>query len=167
MTSTKTLMPQKAVGKFLTTVEANQLIRTYKQERWIHNTERIGKEDSLSCWWSIEEIENFIEVAKQNNADGLKFYFGAYDKNYNEIEAYQDRQTLVMVATKESKTDAGIKNKDVYINNENGKNILAFNRGSLCPPECGPKNPGSGIEADPFEIGITIVDKGDNGMVII
>ncbi len=167
MTPTITLESKKAasVGKFLTTQEANNLIRTYKQERWIHNTKRIGKEDSLSLWWSIEEMENFIQIAKQHNADGLKFYFGAYDKEYQEIPEYQERQTMVMVATKESKTNTGIKSKDIYINTEKGKNILAYNRGRTCPPICGE---GVGIdESDPFELGITIIDRGDEGMTII
>lgn len=167
MTPVIALEKTKAVGKFLTTPEANQLIRTYKRERWAYNTERIGKEDSLSLWWSIEEMENFIEVAKQNGADGLKFYFGAYDENYQEVPEYQDRQTLVMVATKESKVETGIRNKDIYVNTENGKEILAYNRGGICPPACGPKTQGDIIESDPFELGITIIDKGENGLVII
>jgi hypothetical protein len=40
----------------------------------------LGKEDSLSAWWSIEELEDFITEAKTHGADGVKFYFGAYGK---------------------------------------------------------------------------------------
>lgn len=165
MTPEIILEKTRAVGKFLSTSEANHLIRTYKQERWIHNTERINKEDSLSCWWTIEEMQNFIEIAKQNGADGLKFYFGAYDKKYAEVPEYQERQTLVMVATKESKTDTGIRNKDIYVNTQNGKNILAFNKGRLCPPFCGQGD--DGVLENPFEMGLTLIDNGDKGMVVI
>ena len=57
------------VGKFVDTAHVDTVIRTYKQERWVHNTERIGKEDSLSTWYSIEELEDFIAAAKENGAD--------------------------------------------------------------------------------------------------
>jgi len=52
------------VGKYVSTQHVDKVIRNYKQERWIQNSERIGKEDSLSGWWSIEEIEDFLEKAK-------------------------------------------------------------------------------------------------------
>ena len=44
------------VGKYVNTEHINTHIRTYKKERWIHNTERLGKADSLSSWYSIEEL---------------------------------------------------------------------------------------------------------------
>ena len=28
--------------------------------KMIHNSERIGKEDSLSVWWSVNELEGFF-----------------------------------------------------------------------------------------------------------
>lgn len=154
------LVKSKKVGKLVNTKHVDNVIRNYKQERWIHNTDRIGKEDSLSLWWSIDEMEEFIATAKTHGADGLKFYFGAYDKNYTEIPEYAGRQTLVMVGTKESETNLGIKNKDIYIQTENGNNILAYNRGTMCPPYCGPVKP----EGD--ELGITIIDRGEKGLLV-
>jgi hypothetical protein len=151
------------VGKFVDTKHVDNVIRNYKQERWVHNTERIGKEDSLSAWWSIEEMEDFIAQAKIYGADGLKFYFGAYDKEYKEMPEYAGRQTLVMVGTKETTTGKGIKNKDIYIQSENGTNILAYNRTRICPPNCGPGNEG----LDDDTLGVTIVDRGDKGMMIL
>jgi hypothetical protein len=44
------------VGKFVTTEHVDSVIRNYKQERWIQNSERLGKEDSLSAWWSIVQM---------------------------------------------------------------------------------------------------------------
>ncbi len=52
------------VGKYVNTTYVDSIIRTYKQERWVHNSARIGKEDSLSSWYSIEELEEFISTAK-------------------------------------------------------------------------------------------------------
>lgn len=150
-------------GKFVNTQHVDTLIKNYKQTRWAANSERIGKEDSLSVWYSIEEIEEFLAVAKANNADGVKMFFGAYSPDYTEAEGYAERQTLVMVATKQSSTGQGIANKNVYINTDKGTNVLAYNCGRLCPPNC--MKPVEEIGFD--EIGITIVDRGQNGMVIV
>lgn len=151
-----------SVGKFVDTHHVDTVIRNYKQERWVQNSEKIGKEDSLSGWWSIEEMEKFIETAKMYGADGLKFYFGAYDENYQERPEYAGRQTLVMVGTKQKQTTFGVKNKDIYVNTDNGSQILAYNAMALCPPFCG-----QGEDIDSNEIGITIVDKGENGLAIV
>ena len=159
----QTHIKTRTVGKFVTTAHVDKVIRNYKQERWIHNSDRIGKEDSLSAWWSIEEMENFIAEAKIHNADGLKFYFAAYDTDEQEMPQYAGRQTLVMVGTKESQTSKGLRNKDIYVQTENGSNILAYNRGMLCPPTCKPST--EGIEEGDL-LGITIIDRGEKGMLV-
>ena len=153
------------VGKYVSTQHVDTVIRNYKQERWIQNSERIGKEDSLSGWWSIEEVEEFLEKAKMHGGDGVKFYFGAYSKDFADVPEYAGRQTLVMVATKQKEGAAGtVVNKDIYIN-ENGKhNILGYNMISLCPPKCGMS---TGTEEETPEIGITLVDRGSDGIMVI
>lgn len=142
------------VGKQVDTHHVDNAIRNYKQERWIDNSKRLGKEDSLSVWYSIEELEEFIAMSKEHGADGLKLYFGAYDKDYAKQPLYAGRQTIVIVATKHKD---GHNNKDIYINTEKGTSILAYNMGAICPPFC-TKDGG---------IGVTIFDKGDDGMVIV
>lgn len=149
------------VGKQVTTNHVDTVIRNYKKERWVHNSKRIGKEDSLSVWYSIEELEEFIAKAKDNGADGIKLYFGAYDENYKEQPLYAGRQTVVLVATKHKITEAGESNKDIYIQTEKGTSILAWNAGSMCPPYCGTRD-----KDDDLGIGITIVDKGDEGIIV-
>jgi hypothetical protein len=150
------------VGKYVNTEHVDSLIRTYKKERWIHNTERLGKADSLSSWYSIEELEEFIAHSKQEGADGIKLYFAAYPQDFNKIPEYAGRQTVVMVATKQKQTAEGVLNKDLYVNSESGPEILAYNMGSLCPPYCG----GKGTTSDDG-IGITVIDRKDEGVVII
>ena len=153
------------VGKYVSTQHVDKVIRNYKQERWIQNSERIGKEDSLSGWWSIEEVERFLEKAKMYGGDGVKFYFGAYDKDDTSVPEYAGRQTLVMVATKQKEGAAGtVVNKDIYVTEGNKTNILAYNEMSLCPPRCG-MTTGTDIESP--EIGVTIVDRGENGLMVI
>ncbi len=153
----KTQKKSVKVGKLVNTDHVNGVIRNYKQERWVHNSKRLGKEDSMSVWYSVEELEEFMEKIKEHGGDGVRLYFGAYDKQYTEKPLYAGRQTVVLVATKEKETGSKVINKDIYINTEKGSTILAYNAGSLCPPLC---------QSDDFSIGITIVDKGNEGMVI-
>jgi hypothetical protein len=146
-------------GKFVNTQHVDSVIKNYKQERWVHNSKRIGKEDSLSVWYSVEELEEFLAKAKEHGSDGIKMYFGAYSNVNAPKPLYEGRQTIVMVATRKKETEKGEVNKDVYINTEKGSTILAYNVGGLCPPFC---------QHDDFGgIGITIVEKGDDGIVIV
>jgi hypothetical protein len=149
------------VGKQVSTNHVNTVIRNYKKERWVHNSNRLGKEDSLSVWYSIEELEEFIAKSKDHGADGIKLYFGAYDKDYDEQPLFAGRQTIALVATKHKITEAGGSNKDIYIQTDKGSSILAWNAGSVCPPFCGSRD-----GFDFGDIGITILDKGDEGMII-
>jgi hypothetical protein len=144
-------------GKFVNTTHVDTLIKNYKQKRWVQNSQRLGKEDSLSVWFSVEDIEVFLEKAKEHGGDGVRFYFGAYEEKFEEMPVYEGRQTLVMVATKQKETLAGNTNKDIYFNTEKGTSILAFNYGQVCPPFC--SNSGNG------GLGITILDKGD-GLIV-
>jgi hypothetical protein len=149
------------VGKQVNTEHVNTVIKNYKKERWVHNSNRLGKEDSLSVWYSIEELEEFIAMSKDHGADGIKLYFGVYDKDYEQQPLYAGRQTIALVATKHKVTEAGESNKDIYIQTQNGSNILAWNAGNMCPPYCGTRD-GFGFG----DIGITIVDKGEDGIII-
>ncbi len=147
-------------GKQVNTEHVDRVIKNYKQERWIHNSKRLGKEDSLSVWYSIEELEEFIATSKAHGADGIKMYFGSYDKDYTENPLYAGRQTIALVATKEKQTADGPASKDIYMNTEEGSSIVAWNAGRLCPPYCISTGDSDGI-------GITILDKGDDGFVVV
>jgi hypothetical protein len=141
----------------------DMLIREYKQTRWVQNSDRIGKPDSLSVWYSIEEVENFLMIAKANGGDGIKLYFGAYPKDYLSEPEYAGRQTIITVATKSKSTESGVTvNKDIYLK-ENGRvKILSSTLPPMCPPKCSASN-----EGGMGDLGITIVDRGERGMVII
>jgi len=152
----------------IATSKVDSIIRNYKKERWIQNSEKLGKEDSLSVWWSIEEIECFIEQAKIHGGDGIKFYFGAYGSDETDTPEYAERQTLAMVATKKRSNDCGgVANKDLYVTSENGNHKLVYNiGGAMCPPRCGAivtTNP----DVYSPEIGVTLIDKADGGFMII
>src|ERR1700730_1462565 len=124
------------VGKYVDTKHVDSAIKTYKKERWVHNSKRIGKEDSLSAWYSVEELEGFIDTIKQHGANGIKFYFGAYPADYAEKPEYAGLQTIVLVATKSKETENGTKHKDVYITKDGSTSILGYNFSHICPPLC-------------------------------
>lgn len=155
------------VGKYVNTKHVDSVIRNYKHERWVHNSEHIGKEDSLSAWYSVEELEEFISSVKRHGGDGIKIYFGAYPKNFEEVPEYAGRQTLVLVATKRKESEEGETDKDIYINTEEGCQILAYNMSRLCPPYCGGGSGGGNGEDDWGGVGITIVDRKEKGFVIL
>ncbi len=151
-------------GKDAKTQEADMLIREYKQTRWVPNSERIGKPDSLSAGYSIEEIENFLALAKSYGGDGIRFYFGSYPENYFEKPEYGGRQTLVMVATKSKLMETGkYANKDIYYSSCGMLKILSgSNPRYICPPTCNPPS-----EGGMGDLGIAIVDKGQKGIEIV
>jgi hypothetical protein len=152
------------VSKAVKTEEADTLIREYKHTRWVPNSESINKPDSLSAWYSIEDMENFIALAKTNGADGIKFYFAAYPKDYASKPEYAGRQTLVKVATRSKLTDLGtIANKDIYIT----RNGVTSTLGGTMPPRLCPPMCNSNSEGGMGDLGITLVDRGDKGMEII
>lgn len=160
------------VGKYVDNDHVDKVIRTYKQERWIQNSERLGKEDSLSSWYSVEELEEFIDTIKEHGANGIRIYFAAYPKDFAPEPQYAGRQTLVMVATK-SKREAGkLYHKEVHTV-ENGKpQILAYNYGSLCPPfGCTPP-PVTPSKAAPSKeaaaaLGVMLIDRGEQGFSVV
>jgi len=154
------------VGKLVNTKHVDTIIRNYKKERWVANSKRLGKEDSLSVWYSIEELEEYLAIAKEAGADGMKLYFGAYDENYSAQPLYAGRQTVVLVATKKKETDHGCVDKDLYVPTATGTTIMAYNVGKLCPPICSGGDDG-GLGGDWGGLGITIVDKGQQGIVIV
>ncbi len=149
-------------GNFVNTSHVDAVVRNYKQERWVHNSKRLGKEDSLSVWYSVEELEEFLATVKQEGGDGIRMYFGAYGHDYSGNPLYAGRQTIVMVATRRKDTPTGEADKDLYITTEKGNTVLAYNIGRLCPPTCTQQGGGQGED-----LGVLLVDKGDEGMVIV
>ncbi len=92
-------------GKCATKQEVDNLIRSYKQERWADNSEHLGMADSLSVWFSVEELENFLEKVKANGGNGVRMHFGVFSaENALAAESRRpsdpglDRQTAAAMA---------------------------------------------------------------------
>ena len=144
---------ENKAGQFVSTEFVDTMRAEYKKERWMQNSARLGKPDSLSVWYDAEFLQTFLDACKKHGADGVRYYFSAYPHDFTEKEGYAGRQSLVMVATR-SKTDehGNITNKDVYIS-QNGQNIiLGANMANPCPPIC--------HQFGDNDLGMVIVDKG-------
>jgi len=145
------------VGKYVDTNHVDTLIRTYKQERWIHTSERLGREDSLNLYYSIEELEEFLKRSKEAGANTVSIHFGVYPENFTERAGYAGKQTTVFVATNHQETEAGPRHKNIYIDTPKGRTLLAYNMGSPKPGDGGYDN----------DFGISIIDKGEKGMIVV
>jgi hypothetical protein len=150
-------------AQYVNTEHVDAVLREYKQTRWAQNSERLGKADSLSVWFSLEAMEDFLASTKLHGGDGVKLYFSVYPEELAPCPEYIGRQTITMVATKSKKTEIGtIANKDMYITRNGQSTILGQNFGVLCPPYCN-----TNTEGGMGDLGITIIDKGAKGMEIV
>lgn len=154
-----TTIEKKSVkaGKYVDTNHVNTLVSNYKKTRWAQSSDRMGKDDSLSVWYSIEELEEFLLKAKESGADGIRMHFGVYPSNFAKKPEVSDLQTIVMVANATSETVTGKVEKNIFVQTENGKQLLAYNFGGVLPAT---GDDGGGI-------GISIVDRGDKGLIVI
>lgn len=161
----------KKAGKNVNSKHVDSLLSNYKKQRWASNSEKLGKADSLSVWYSIDELHEFVANAKENGADGIKIYFGVYAEDTTNNTEYQGRQTVVLVASKVKETANGSTfDKSIFVAGKNGQpEILAYNVGRVCPPYCG-GGVGTGTEESTgFDLdnpGI-LIDKHDGGMIIV
>jgi hypothetical protein len=117
------------VGKYVSTEHVDSLIRNYKKDRWMQNSERIGKEDTLGLWLSVEELEEFIQTSKMYGADGIRVCFGVYGGNARAPKAgMEGKQTVAFVATSSEVEEAdNLVHNDVYIERDGRPTILAYN----------------------------------------
>ena len=140
-------------GQLVDGKHVDNLLSTYKKERWVHNNKRLGKADSLSVWYGINELGEFMQVARENGADGIRMYFGVYPESFDKKPEYRGRQTIVMVATKTKRNEDGVLvSKHLYYQTEKGTELLAFNIGSPCPPDCYPDDIGSGSPLENYRV---------------
>jgi hypothetical protein len=142
-------------GQFATKQEVDTLTSTYKQERWAANSDRMGKADSLSVWFTLEELEGFLANVKDNGGDSVRFHFGVFPEGYS-IPEFVGRQTIVMVGNR-TKDGSYTSSKELYANNENQPEIVAYNGGIICPPYCGTGGKGKS----------TLIVREDNSMEVI
>src|ERR1700722_942777 len=105
-------------AKFVSKDEMNVMTSAYKQDRWAANTEVLGRADSLSIWYTVEELENFLENVKANGGNGVRIHFGVYPEGYRKPELV-GMQTVVLVANRSK--DGSLENSKELMFNNNGR----------------------------------------------
>ena len=122
-------------AKYVSKDEMNVMTSAYKQDRWASNTEVLGRADSLSIWYTVEELENFLENVKANGGNGVRIQFGVYPEGYRKPELV-GMQTVVLVANRSK--DGSLENaKELMVNTNGRPEILALDGPIPCPPYCG------------------------------
>jgi hypothetical protein len=123
------------IGNHVSKNEMNALTSAYKQDRWAANTERLGRADSLSIWYTVEELENFLNEVKANGGNGVRIHFGVFPEGYRKPELV-GMQTVVLVANRSK--DGSLQNaKELLVSNNGKPEILALDGPIPCPPFCG------------------------------
>lgn len=137
--------------------EMNALTSAYKQERWAANTERLGRADSLSIWYTVEELENFLNEVKVNGGNGVRIHFGVFPEGYRKPELV-GMQTVVLVANRSK--DETLQNAK-ELRGKNGE-IIALDGPVPCPPYCG-----IGVGTTASSLGQPTLIIRDNNMEVI
>lgn len=94
---------------------------------------------SHGVWFSFEDLNKWINEAK--DCSGVRIYFATYLDNephpsrniQGKVYNYKHRNTVVLIATKK----VGNIEQDQYITVNQKLIDDPFNKGELCPEECG------------------------------
>lgn len=148
-------------GLYVSKNEMDALTTAYKQERWASNSDRLGRPDSMSVWFTVEEMENFLEKVKVNGGNGVRIHFGVFGEDCV-IPEQVGMQTVVLVANRSK--DGSLQNaKELYADNNGQLGPIAYLGVPICPPMCG-----GGLGAVATGMGkATLVVRGDDSMEII
>jgi hypothetical protein len=121
-------------GNYVGTEHVDTLIRNYKKERWIQNSENLGKDDTLDVWYSLEELEEFIQTAKLHGSDGIRLCFGVYGEHNAPKPGLEGKQTVAFVATRGEDEGLGAPVlRDVYVRKNGKADLLAYNTATGYP----------------------------------
>lgn len=100
------------------------------------------KEDAFSSWFSIKDLEDYVNYLKDNNANGARIYLGAYSKEEEPREKDEYYTTVFMVPTKMDSSASSTSDKS---NSENlaqashdDPNLEALNGGTIGEPPFDP-----------------------------
>jgi hypothetical protein len=95
------------MGK-ITKEEAKELNQNFIKTRAKAIDSAIGKKDAISCWFSIEELKEYIDFVEQEGkakgiaVNGLRIYFGAYAKN-EKTPSKSNLSTVFFIPTQSKK----------------------------------------------------------------
>jgi hypothetical protein len=123
---------------------AKELHTNYERTRASVIEKAIGREDANATWYSLKELENYINYIKNTgkqkgyNVDGIRFYFGVYpDNEKDQSKAGLSTIFLVPTGEKEQVKLQKVALSAVAATPEDPQNIMALapmNYGSMGRP---------------------------------
>lgn len=138
-----TRSPKPLPGIFISKEEVNHRVKNYLNEKHPLLSKDLGAKDSKSAWYSLEQFEELVREMYYLNADGLRIYFSAYDKDHPN---YPGMLTITFVPTSFNE-DTG-KHADIVIDDQQDFALRSETSGAaislsknmdtigLCPPSC-------------------------------
>lgn len=112
---------------------AKELVENY-QGRGFKPNDRVGFNDTRCIWFSLDQLESFVQRTRAEGGDGVRFYLAAYSldsiSDFKILEDYRDHTTLVLVSTK----PYGEKKHVDYYKDGSLLSAIPENQGELCPP---------------------------------
>lgn len=135
---------------FIDTALVNERVTNFINNKHPLLSTAIGKPESKSAWYSIDQFEELVRELHYQNADGLRIYFGAYGET---DLLYPNQLTIIFVPT--CLDEISGKHKDIIIDNDDNfcdrsnasqKSTTTGTRKGLdsiglCPPSCEPQDP--------------------------
>ena len=64
---------------FISKTDVNSRIKNFQDHKLPLLSNAIGKSDSTSAWYSMEQFDEIVREMHLQDASGLRVYFGAYD----------------------------------------------------------------------------------------
>ena len=92
------------------------------------------KGESTSVWFDNAFIEVLRKDLERTEINGLRIYFGAYDKKHQDDDK-KNKMTVVLVTTTGSGVNA-VDAIDERTPDEPKAPFIEYNDGKLCPPMC-------------------------------
>jgi hypothetical protein len=105
----------------ITKEEAQELNRNFINSKSDAMDKITGNEDSNAIWFSIEDLENFLEIAKNQLSedgkvvDGVRVYLGSYSNDYPEKEL-SGMTTVFMVSNSKDENGNSIDHSEAVLN---------------------------------------------------
>lgn len=117
---------------------AKQLNQEYNAERANLKARITHEEDANAVWYSLEELENYINYIKEEGESqgievtGIRFYLGVYPKN-TEAKEKIGKTTIFLTPTKKNDVD-GVMRFAVMEENVDATEIEPMNYGTMGNP---------------------------------
>lgn len=108
----------------ITKQEAQQLNRNFINLKSDAMDKITGREDSNAVWFSIEDLENFLHIAKNQLSDegkvidGVRVYLGSYSNDYH-VKELSGMTTVFMVSTFKDENGTSIDHSETVLNRGN------------------------------------------------